>query len=304
MLYFIHSPISKFSNQLIFKSTILFYLCAVLKKAGKYLFFLSIAVVFSTSCSHYSKMLKSTNTDAKLDYAIELYSKKQYFKALPLFEELITVYRGTKKAENTYYYYAYTNYKLEDYETAAFDFGNFAKTFPNSEFAEECAFMHAYCYYQDSPEYSLDQTSTVKAMNELQLFADRYHNSTRLDQCNELIDQLRFKLETKAFENAKLYYHLDDFKAAVTSLKSLLHDYPSGKYREESSFMIVKAWYLLAENSIESKRADRYKESLKAYAEFASKFSESKFKKEADELSDLARKRLEKINPSEFSFKN
>ena len=261
-------------------------------------------MVFGTSCSHYSKMLKSTNSDAKLDYAIALYNKKQYYKALPLFEELVTVYRGTKKAENTYYYYAYTNYKLEDYETAAFDFDNFAKTFPNSEFAEECAFMHAYCYYQDSPDFSLDQTSTVKAMNELQLFADRYHQSSRIEQCNALIDQLRLKLETKAFENAKLYYHMDEFKAAITAFKSVTHDYPSGKYREESYFMIIKSWYQLAENSIEAKRVERYKESLKAYNEFSTKFSESKFRKEADDLQMLARKRLEKIDSSEFSLKN
>ena len=107
--------------------------------------------------------------EAKLEYAIKLYKKGQYFKALPLLEELITVFRGTKQAEQTYYYYSYCNYNLADYETAAYDFDNFAKTFPNSEFAEECAFMHAYCYYQDSPNFTLDQSNTVKAINELHL---------------------------------------------------------------------------------------------------------------------------------------
>lgn len=242
--------------------------------------------------------------DAKLDYAIQLYNKKQYFKALPLFEELVTVYRGTKKAEKTYYYYAYTNYKLEDYETAAFDFDNFAKTYPTSEFAEECAFMHAYCFYQDSPTYSLDQSSTIKAMTELQLFADRYHNSGKIEQCNTLIDQLRLKLETKAFENATLYFHMDEFKAAVTSFKNIIHDFPSGKFREESAFMVIKAWYQLAENSIETKKIERYNESLKAYTDFVTNFSTSKFRKDADNLSEQAHKRLEKINSSEVSIKN
>lgn len=276
----------------------------MLKKAGLVFLFISVSLVFMTGCSRYGKMMKSTNMDAKFDYAVKLYNKKQYFKALPLFEELITVYRGTKKAEKTYYYYAYINYYLEDYETAAFSFDNFAKTFPNSEFAEECAFMHAYCFYQDSPEYSLDQTSTVKAMNELQLFADRYHTSSKLEQCNTLIDQLRLKLETKSFENAKLYFHMDEYKAAVASFKNLLHDYPSGKFREESSFMIIKSWYHLAENSIEAKRIERYNESLKAYNEFIANYSSSKFRKDADELAVQSRKRLEKLSASEISLKN
>jgi outer membrane protein assembly factor BamD len=276
----------------------------MIKKTGKTFLFVIISFVFITGCSKYGKMLKSTNMDAKLDYAIELYSKKQYYKALPLFEELVTVYRGTKKAEKTYYYYAYTNYKLEDYETAAFDFENFAKTYPTSEFAEECAFMHAYCYYQDSPIYSLDQTSTIKAINELQLFADRFHNSSRIEQCNSLIDQLRLKLETKAFENATLYFHMDEFKAAVTAFKNIIHDFPSGKFREESAFMIIKSWYQLAENSIEAKKAERYNESIRAYSDFNTSFAESKFKKDADRLAEQAKRRLEKMNPSELSIKN
>ncbi len=276
----------------------------MLKKTGKTFLFALISLFFVTGCSHYSKMLKSTNMDAKLDYAIQLYEKKQYFKALPLFEELVTVYRGTKKAEKTYYYYAYTNYKLEDYETAAFNFENFAKTYPTSEFAEECAFMHAYCYYEDSPNYSLDQSSTIKAMTELQLFADRYHNSNKIDQCNTLIDQLRLKLETKAFDNATLYFNMDEFKAAVTSFKNIIHDFPSGKFREESAFMIIKAWYQLAENSIDTKKVERYNESLRAYTDFVTNFSTSKFRKDADNVSEQAHKRLEKINSSEVSIKN
>ncbi len=276
----------------------------MLKKAGHILLLVSISLVFITGCSRYNKMLKSTNMDAKLDYAIQLYNKKQYFKALPLFEELVTMYRGTKKAEKTYYYYAYTNYKLEDYETAAYEFENFARTFPSSEFAEECAFMHAYCFYQDSPKYSLDQSSTIKAMNELQLFTDRFSHSSKLEQCNTLIDQLRLKLETKAFENAKLYFHMDEFKAAVSSFRTILHDYPSGMFREECSFMIIKSWYQLAENSIEVKKIERYNESLRSYNEFVASFPDSKFRKDANELASQSQKRLAKLNSSEISLKN
>ena len=236
--------------------------------------------------------------DAKLDYAIKLYKKGEYYKALPLLEELITVYRGTKKAEQTYYYYSYCNYQLQDYETAAYDFDNYAKTYPNSEYAEECAFMHAYCYYQDSPNFSLDQSNTVKAINEFQLFVDEHLKSNRVADCNRLIDELRYKLETKDYENAKLYYHMEDFKAAVTAFGNLLKDYPSTKYREEAMFLIVKSSYLLAENSIESKKNDRYNSALISFGEFISAFPESKFRKEANSIAESCRKRLGKLSAS------
>ncbi|MBL0104043.1 MAG: outer membrane protein assembly factor BamD [Bacteroidetes bacterium] len=254
-----------------------------------------LAVLFLASCSHYNKMLKSRDYDAKLEYAVKLYNKGDYFKALPLLEELITVYRGTKKAEQTYYYYAYTNYRIGDYETAAYDFDNFTKTYSSSEFAEECAFMHAYCYYESSPLYSLDQSNTQKAINELQLYIDRYPQSKKIDECNTLIDKLREKLERKDFEIADLYFHTDAFKAAVTCYKNILHDYPATKYREEVMFKIVKASYLLAEGSVDEKKVERYNATLTAYAEFANAFPTSKWKDKADDVYQSTQKRLEKL---------
>jgi len=245
-------------------------------------------------------MLKSTDLEAKQAYAIKLYEKKKYYKALPLFEELITMFRGTKKSEMTYYYYAYTNYYLEDYETAAYDFGNFANSFPTSQFAEECAYMHSYCYYLDSPEYALDQTNTVKALNELQLFIDQYPHSSRIEECNKLIDKLRYKLETKDYENAKLYYHMEEYKSSYTAFRNLLKDYPATIYREESLFLSFKSAYLLAENSIESKKSERYSSALSAYSEFNSAYPESRYKKEADGILEDCKKRLEKLSAMNY----
>ena len=237
-------------------------------------------------------MLKSRDIDAKYDYAIKLYDKGLYYKALPLFEEITTLYRGTKKAEQSYYYYSYTNYHLEDYETAAFDFENFAKSFPLSEHAEECAYMHAYCFYLLSPEYSLDQTNTQKAINELQLFVDQHPRSQRIEECNKLIDNLRLKLETKDYENAKMYYHMDDYRAAQTSFTNLLKEYPATQYREEAMFLAFKSSYLLAENSIESKKSERYNAALVYYGDFASNYPQSKYKKDADDYAENLRKKL------------
>ena len=234
--------------------------------------------------------------DAKLDMAVKLYDKGEYYKALPLLEELITVFRGTKKAERTYYYYSYTNYHLADYTTAAYDFDNFAKTFPNSEFAEECAYMHAYCFYQDSPDYTLDQTSTYKAINELQLFADRYPHSAKLDECNKHIDQLREKLELKSYDNAEMYYDMESYKAAVTSYKILLHDFPATKFREEVEFKIVKASYELAQNSVEEKKLERYNDTITAYSDFVTAFPKSRFRDKADDIVAQAQKKLNKMN--------
>src|SRR5690606_17164297 len=123
----------------------------------------------------------------------------------PLFEELIAIYRGTEKAENLYYMYAFCDYHLQDYILAAHRFGQFVKTFPLSKKAEECQFMIGYCNYLNSPKFTLDQTQTIAAINEFQLFSNLYPKSTLVDSSNKIIDELIIKLEKKNFEIAKFY---------------------------------------------------------------------------------------------------
>jgi len=231
-----------------------------------------IGIVFiafgMSSCSKYQKVLKSTDLPYKLDMAMKYYEDGEYYRAEVLYEELIGLYRGLGKAEEIYYYHAYCNYYMEDYIMAGYYFDNFIKTYPTSKHAEECRYMSAYCYYMNSPEYSLDQSNTVRAIEELQLFINRYPNSERVAECNDLMDVLRNKLEKKAYENAMLYFHLGSYKASIVSFNNVIVDYPDSKYKEQSYFYILKSHYLLASNSIESKKKERFNNAVNAFYDF------------------------------------
>ena len=245
------------------------------------------------SCGEYQKVLKSTDAEYKFAKAVEYYEAEQYNRAYPLFDELLTIFRGSSKAAEVYFYYAYTNFHLEDYILAAYHFKNFQKTFPNSEEAPEAAFMVGYCYFLESPVYSLDQTYTYKAINELQLFANTHPDSPKLYECNELIIELRQKLEKKSFEIAKLYYDTRNYQAAVVAFNNTLNDYPGTKYRKEAMFLRLRSAYELAQNSIESKKLQRFIESQTAYFELVEKFPESK---EAENASAMYEKIQSEIN--------
>ena len=265
------------------------------RKATTVFVFLSFLLVFA-GCSKYQRVLKSNDFEKKFDMAKVLYDNGKYQKAFPLFEELITVFRGTSKAEDVYYYYSYCNYHLGDYMLAGYHFDNFVRTFPRSERAEDAQFMNAKCYFLDSPETSLDQSSTYKAIDELQLFINKYPESPKVDECNTLMDRLRFKLETKSYNGAKMYYRLGEYKAAIFALRNTLEDYPDTKFREEISFMILRSAYLLADNSIDSKKVERFKQAIRECDEFADRFPRSKNLKDANNIKADCQRALEKIN--------
>ena len=52
----------------------------------------------------------------------------------------------------------------------------------------------------NSPDYYLDQTESYKAIDEFQLFMSKYPNSYLIDSCNNMVTNLRNRLELKSFE--------------------------------------------------------------------------------------------------------
>ncbi len=232
--------------------------------------------------------------EAKYTAAVKYFEKEDYTKALTLFEELMIVYKGTSKAEIINYYFAYSNYNLGDYIIAGYQFRNFVKNFPTSTHVEECAYMNAYCFYLNSPTYSLDQVDTRIAIKEFQRFTNQYPQSERIAKCNELLDVLRGKLERKSYENAMLYYDIGDYKAAIVSFANHLKDFPESKHAERFSYLIIRANYLQALNSIESKKQERYKATVDAYIKFIDLYPKSEYLKEAEMVYTSALKNLEK----------
>lgn len=256
-----------------------------------------IVVITISGCSNYSKIVKGTDYTKKYELALQLYNKKDYNRAFPLLEELVSVYRGTVNAEDIYYYYSYCNYYMDDLISAEYHFSQFVKTYPGSVRAEEVAFMNAYCYYLGSPNYTLDQSNSIRAIEEMQLFVNQYPSSTRVAECNDLIDQLRLKLEYKSVDTGKLFFKTMDYKAAIVSFKNTVKDFPNTIYKEELMFLTVKASYLLAENSIDSKKFERYKNTVDAYYSFIDKFASGKYARDAESIFIKANEQFNILKP-------
>jgi outer membrane protein assembly factor BamD len=231
-------------------------------------FFLGFSILLlAMGCrSSYDKIRGSSDPQLILKAADKYYKDKDYVKAQGLYELVLTSFRGQKEAEEIYFKYAYTHYYLAQNEMASHLFKSFANTFINSPKKEEADFLSVYSLYKASPDFRLDQTDTEKAIEGFQLFVNTYPNSTRVPECNELIDECRTKLELKAFEAAKLYFDMHNYQSCVTSFKNLLNDFPETKNGREVRLYICKSSFLLAERSVYEKQKERYLEA-RDYAE-------------------------------------
>ncbi len=253
----------------------------MLKKSA---FVILLITFLGYGCSKYQKLLKSSDMDLKYEAALAYYDDEKYEKAMPLFEELIPLFRGTERAERVYYCYCYCNYQLNLLYAAAYHFKKFSITYPLSKHAQETLFMYAYSNYLLSPIPTLDATNTNTAINALQLFINTYPENELVDSSNVLMDKLRMKLEEKSYLNAKQYFKIFKYKAAIIALNNTLRDYPETKYAEEIAFLILKSNFLLSGNSIKQKKLERINDTIEAYYNFADSYKESKYLKEAQTI--------------------
>jgi len=267
-----------------------------MKNIGLILILVGFSGVFLTSCkSEFEKIRSSGDADSIMKKAFDYYEQEEWSKAQSLFELAIGVYKGRVEAEKAYFYYAYTHYHQGKYILGAYYFRTFSSTFPNSEYREESDFMESFANYQLSPNYRLDQTYTEKAINGLQLFVNTYPTSERVTTANQLIDEMRSKLEKKAYGEAELYYDLRQYQSATQSYENLLKDFPDTKQVELVKYMMIKSYYDLAENSIFTKQEERYRSALKSSTDFIEKFPESTRLKDVISIQTDSNNKLKEI---------
>ncbi len=267
-----------------------------------FLFFLIV------SCSKFEKLRKTGTDDEKYKAAVNYYNAGDYSKAGLLFEEVIPIIKGSTEQEMATFYQAYCDFHTGQYQTASFHFKQFAETFARSDYAEEAVYKSAYSLYKDSPNFNLDQASSLTAADALQSFVNNYPNSKYRDEASNIIKELRVKLETKAFEKAKLYYktsaaNIANYKAAVISITNFQREFPDSDYLEEMAYLKVNSQYFYALNSFEDKKKARYTETVTFYHELVDKYPTSKYLKLTEKFFENAEKELERIEKLEKAEK-
>ncbi|MCD7815959.1 MAG: outer membrane protein assembly factor BamD [Bacteroides sp.] len=254
------------------------------------------AGVFS-SCGEYNKVLKSTDYEYKYEAAKSYFAKGQNSKAATILEELIPIMKGTAYGEESLYMLAMTYFNQGDYVTASHYFNTYYTTYPRGTYTELARYNSGKALYLDTPEPKLDQSSTYKAIQELQMFMEYFPRSERRDLAQNMIFELQDKLVEKEYLSAKLYYDLgsytgnttytstgNNYLAAIVTAQNILKDYPYTKLREELSILILRAKYDMAKESVLEKKEERMLETVDEYYAFKNEFPESKYIKEVEDI--------------------
>jgi len=263
----------------------------------KVVFFLMLMTVLVSSCGEYNKILKSTDYELKYSYAKKYFNAKQYNKSATLLEELVSIFKGTAFAEESLYLLAQSYYGQKDYQTASQYFETYYSTYPKGEYAELARYYSGYGLYLDSPDVRLDQSQTVKALEQLQLYLEYYPQSERASEAQNIMFDLQEKLALKELMATQLYYNLgtymgNNYLSSVITAQNALKEYPYSRYREDFMFYLIRAKYELALVSVDEKLQGRYRDVVDEYYTYKNEYPEGKYMRQVQRFFDYANKRI------------
>ena len=250
-----------------------------------------------SGCGEYSRVMKSNDPKYKFEYAKRAFDDKKYSQASTVLETVITPLRGTQDGEESLYLLGLSYYEDRDYANSGVYFKTYYSRYPRGKFAELARFYSGYGYYLDSPDPQLDQSITIKGIQELQGFLDYYPKSDKVTIAQNAIFELQDKLTLKELQNAQLYYNLGNFlgnnyESAIIVSQNALKTYPYSKYREDFELLILKSKFQEARQSVPEKRRERYQEVVDEYYSYINTYPNTKNKKEADDIFKIAQSNI------------
>ena len=250
----------------------------------------------AVSCkSQYDVLLSSNDVDAKYKAAFEYFDLKKYQKAASLFESMSVLTDGTDRDDTVQYYWGLSNYRFKDYITAEANFNKFIITYPRSPFAEEARFLRLDCLYRSTYRYELDQNPTRVAINVINEYITDYGGANPHSQeCSSMLADLYERLDHKAYEAAKLYFNMEDYKAARVAFRNTLKENSDNLYREDILYYIAKSSYKYAQLSVASMQKERYMTFMDDYLNFVGEYPQSQYMKELKALYFRAQKAIGK----------
>ena len=251
------------------------------------------ALLALASCkSQYELLLQSNDVDSKYKAAFDYYQQGKYQKAAGMFESLTMYVSGTPQEDTVQYYWGMSNYRFRDYYTAEANFNKFIESYPGSPFYLDVVYLRIDCLYRQTLRYELDQAPTYTCINAINEYLTEYPDTDRRSECNAILKDLSERLDRKAFENAKLYYKMEDYQASRVAFRNILKDDSENVYREDILYYIALSSYKYADLSVPEKQRERFLVFMDDYLNFVSEIPQSPYTKELAHLYVKAQKAI------------
>lgn len=178
--------------------------------------------------------------DEQFARALDLFDRGEYRRVVSLLQAFAFNYPQDPRVPDARWLTAESYFESEDWATAAQEYLNYQRDFPQSANAGEALFKAGRSYQQMSLRPELDQRDTERAINVYERVLTEYPRTPFAAEARERRSDMRNKLAEKAFLNAEFYYDAKRYDAAEIYIVDLIENYPDSEW-------LPAAYALLAE---------------------------------------------------------
>jgi len=151
------------------------------------------------------------------------------------------------------------------------EFREFLSYYPTNRRADYAQFKLGLAHFRQMRAAQRDQTETREAVKELQVFVERYANSSLIEEGRAKLRAARDRLSESSYEVAYFYYKQRWYPGAISRFKELIKDDPGFTRRDAVYFYYAEALV----------RQKQEAEALPLYERLVNEFEKSEFLVEA-----------------------
>jgi len=253
-----------------------------------------------TACSG-SQRLRYASAEEAYEKGMREFEDEDYDTAIKFFRAVFQYGRGNEYAADAQFRLAESYQNRKQYRLAATEYERFAQLYRSDQRVPVAQFRRANMYYRSAPQYQLDQSDSRKAITFYQIFIERYPQHELVGTAQQHVEELRGKLARKKYEAAQLYERRKMYEAAAQTYVSLFDTYPETKWADDALLGAIRSYVDYADNSVQSKQEERYREAVNNYERLAQLFPDSPRTKQAQSLYERAQTAINRLDRSQES---
>jgi outer membrane protein assembly factor BamD len=192
-----------------------------------------IFIIILVGCKS-SNIEPTISAEKRFEMGMQEFKDENYLEAINEFSVVTLQYPGSSVSDKAQYYLGESRFYREEYLLAAYEYEALKRNMPASTLVPKAQFRIAESYYNLAPESPLDQTYSLRAIDEFQTFVEYYPTDSLALKAAEKIKELRDRLAEKEYQTAVIYMKMEYYKAATLYFNNVLENYHDSKFAERA----------------------------------------------------------------------
>ena len=215
-------------------------------------------VVILTGCAKQAVPEQPEGADTAWQKAKNLFAHEHYMKAQQVLKDITLNYPGAAIIDSVQFLLGRTSFEMGEYITAADEFHKMVEQYPQSTVGGDAEYWEARSYFEQAPNYQLDQDYTTKSQQGFQRFLEEHPQHALTDSAYKYLGFCRDKLAHKEYSAAKLYYDLGEFASTILYADVVLSNFYDSSWAGPAQFLKGRSFYDLEDWTRAQKELQTY----------------------------------------------